>query len=64
MEKITGKRELFTPEELDLIVCALLRYSAELRSRSRLIERFADPKHVQSHKAKIALTERLLEDLS
>lgn len=64
MDEIKGKRGLFTPEELDLLLCALLRYLTELRSRSRLMERFASPEHLEKHRAKIALGERLLEDLA
>lgn len=65
MEKqITGKRGLFTPEELDFVICALLRYQTDLRARTKLMERFAAPEHLANHQAKIALGEQLLEDLS
>jgi ribosomal protein L29 len=65
MEKeIAGKRGHFTPEELDYVLCALLKYQAELRGRTSLMQRFANPQHMENHRAKIALGERLLEDLS
>lgn len=65
MEKeIRGKQALFTAPEIDLILCALLRYSTELRSRSRLMERFASAEHLEKHRAKIALGEKLLEEFS
>jgi hypothetical protein len=51
----------FNHEEVDLLVCALLRYQTDLRSRSALMERFANPEHLASHQAKIALGEALLE---
>lgn len=54
----------FTNEETDIIVCALLKYVAELRSRSHLLDRFASPEHLQNHRAKISLGERLLNQLS
>jgi hypothetical protein len=51
----------FSHEEIDLLVCALLRYQTDLRSRTPLMERFATPEHLASHQAKIALGETLLE---
>jgi uncharacterized protein YceH (UPF0502 family) len=54
----------FSHEEVDLLVCALLRYQTELRTRTQLMERFATPEHLASHQAKIALGEALLERFS
>jgi uncharacterized protein YceH (UPF0502 family) len=51
----------FSHEEVDLLVCALLRYQTELRSRSPLMERFATPEHLANHLSKIARGEALLE---
>jgi len=54
---------VFNPDELDLLLCALVRYTSELRSRTSLMERFASPEHLASHRAKIATAEALLERL-
>ena len=51
----------FSHDEVDLLVCALLRYQTDLRTRTPLMERFANPEHLASHQAKIALGEALLE---
>ena len=51
----------FNHQEVDLLVCALLRYQTDLRTRTLLMERFANPEHLASHQAKIALGEQLLE---
>jgi hypothetical protein len=51
----------FSHDEIDLLVCALLRYDSELRSRSSLMERFASPEQLNNHRAKIARSEALLE---
>jgi hypothetical protein len=51
----------FSFDEIDLLVCALMRYQTELRSRTPLMERFATPEHLATHQAKIALGEALLE---
>jgi hypothetical protein len=51
----------FSHDEIDLLVCALLRYDSELRSRSSLMERFASPEQLSNHRAKIARSEALLE---
>jgi hypothetical protein len=54
--------ELFTPAERDYILCALIKYGSELRSRTHLMERFASPEHLQNHRAKILLGEKILND--
>jgi hypothetical protein len=54
----------FSHEEIDLVVCALLRYQTDLRTRTPLMERFASPEHLASHQAKIAMGEALLERFS
>jgi hypothetical protein len=54
----------FSHDEVDLLVCALLRYQTDLRSRSALMEKYADPEHLASHQAKIALGEALLDRFS
>jgi hypothetical protein len=65
MEKeVKGKRALFTEAELDYLLCAIIRQQTEYRSRIPLMERFANAEHLANHRAKIALGERLLEDLS
>ena len=65
MEKqISGKRGLFTAEELDVIICALIRYQTELRARLPIMEKYAGPEHLESHKERIAISEELLKDLS
>ena len=53
--------KLFNQEEIDLLVCALLRYDSELRSRTSLVERFASTEQLSNHRAKIARSEALLE---
>jgi hypothetical protein len=58
------KSAVFTPEELDYVICALIRHQTELRSRTHLMERFATPEHLAKYLAKLALGEKLLEDLS
>jgi hypothetical protein len=55
---------VFTPEELDYVCCALIKYQTDLRARTKLMERFATPEHLANHQAKIALGEKLLDDLS
>lgn len=61
-EEIKTRAATFSPQELDLIGCALIRYLSELRARSRLMERFGAPQHMEKHRAKIALGEKLLEE--
>ena len=51
----------FSHDEVDLLVCALLRYQTDLRSRSPLMEKYASPEHLANHQAKIALGEALME---
>jgi hypothetical protein len=51
----------FSHDEIDLLVCALLKYQTELRIRSPLMEKYAAPEHLASHMAKIAQGEALLE---
>jgi hypothetical protein len=51
----------FSHQEVDLLVCALLRHQTDLRARTPLMERFASPEHLASHQAKIVLGETLLE---
>lgn len=58
------KLDSFSAEELDLVVCALVRYCSELRHRTSLLERFGTWQHLEKHRAKIALGEKLLEKLS
>jgi hypothetical protein len=58
------KSAVFTPEELDLLLCALFRYQTELRSRTPLMQRFATNEHLAKHLAKVALGEKLLQDLA
>jgi hypothetical protein len=58
------KSAVFTPEELDYVCCALIRYQSDLRARTKLVERFANPEHLANHHAKIVLGEKLLSDLS
>jgi hypothetical protein len=58
------KSAVFTCEELDHICCALIKYQTDLRARTKLMERFANPEHLANHRAKIELGEKLLEDLS
>ena len=58
------KSAVFTPEELDYVCCALIKYQTDLRVRTKLMERFANPEHLANHRAKIALGEKLLSDLS
>jgi hypothetical protein len=62
------KTAVFTPEELDYVCCALIKYQTDLRFRTELMERFATPEylaeHLARHRAKIALGEKLLSDLS
>jgi hypothetical protein len=54
----------FSHDEIDLLVCALLRYQSDLRTRTPLMERFATPEHLANHQAKIARGEALLERFS
>ena len=54
----------FSHEEMDLLVCALIRYQTELRSRTPLMRRFATPEHLANHLAKIALGDALLKRFS
>jgi hypothetical protein len=61
---MSNKTVLFTPEELDHVCCALIKYQTDLRARTKLMERFANPEHLANHRAKIALGEKLLSDLS
>jgi hypothetical protein len=58
------KTAVFSAEELDYVCCALIKYQTELRTRTKLMERFAAPEHLANHRAKIALGEKLLSDLS
>jgi hypothetical protein len=58
------KSAVFTPDELDYVICALIRHQTELRSRTHLMERFATSEHLARYWAKIALGEKLLADLS
>ena len=58
------KSAVFTAEELDYVICALIRHQTELRSRTHLMERFATSEHLARYRAKIALGEKLLADLS
>jgi hypothetical protein len=58
------KSAVFTPEELDYVICALIRHQSELRSRAHPMERFASPEHLAKYLARIALGEKLLADLS
>jgi hypothetical protein len=58
------KSAVFTPEELDHVCCALIKYQTDLRARTKLMERFAAPEHLANHRAKIELGEKLLSDLS
>jgi hypothetical protein len=51
----------FSHDEVDLLVCALLRYQTDLRSRTPLMEKYAAPEHLANHFSKIALGEALLE---
>jgi hypothetical protein len=51
----------FSHDEIDLLVCAVLRYQTDLRSRTPLMEQYASPEHLANHQAKIALGEALLE---
>lgn len=65
MEKqISGKGGLFTAEELDLMICALIRHQSEMRSRLPIMEKYASPEHLANHQARIAVGESLLKDLS
>jgi hypothetical protein len=65
MEKpVSGKRGLFTPEELDLVLCALVRQQTDFRSRLPIMEKYAGPEHLANHRRRLELGERLLEDLS
>jgi hypothetical protein len=59
-----ARRAFFTEAELDYLLCAIIRQQTEFRSRLPLMERFANAEHLSNHRAKIALGERLLEDLS
>jgi hypothetical protein len=61
---MSNKTVLLTPEELDHVCCALIKYQTDLRARTKLMERFAAPEHLANHRAKIALGEKLLNDLS
>jgi hypothetical protein len=64
MEKpVSGKRGLFTPEEIDVILCSLIRQQSEMRSRLPIMEKYARPEHLANHKARIAVGEGLLKDL-
>jgi hypothetical protein len=51
----------FSHDEVDLLVCALLRYQTDLRSRTPLMEKYAASEHLANHLSKIALGEALLE---
>jgi hypothetical protein len=64
MESIETKTAVFTPEELDYVIGALIRHQSCLRSRTHLMERFATAEHLANHRAKIALGEKLLNDLA
>jgi hypothetical protein len=65
MEKpVSGKGGLFTPAELDLIICALVRQQTDLRSRLPIMEKYASAEHLVNHRRRLELGERLLEDLS
>jgi hypothetical protein len=59
-----AKSAVFTRAELDYVCCALIKYQTDLRARTKLMERFATPEHLANHRAKIALGEKLLADLS
>jgi hypothetical protein len=64
LQTVSNKTVLLTPEELHHVCCALIKYQTDLRARTKLMERFANPEHLANHRAKIALGEKLLEDLS
>lgn len=65
MEKqIHGKRGLFTPEELDVVVCALISQQSEFRKLLPIMEKYANPKHLANHLERIAIGEKLLNDLA
>lgn len=64
MEKqVSGKKGLFTPEELDVVICALIRYQTEARSRLPIMEKYASPQHLANHLQRFATVEKLLKDL-
>ena len=54
--------DLFTPAEIDYILCALISYEADLRSRTGLMERFAAREHLENHCGKIMLGEKILKE--
>jgi hypothetical protein len=63
-KEIKIKRAVFTEAELDYLLCAIIKQQTEFRSRIPIMERFAAADHLANHRAKIALGERLLEELS
>lgn len=64
MEKqVSGKKGVFTTEELDVLICALIRQQTEFRGRLPTMEKYASPEHLANHLARLAVGERLLKDL-
>jgi hypothetical protein len=59
-----GLQWQFTAEELDVLICALIRQQSELRARLPIMEKYAGPEHLANHKTRIAVGEQLLKDLS
>jgi hypothetical protein len=55
-------KNLLEPAELDYLVCALIRYQSELRTRTNIMEAYAAPGHLANHRAKLSVGEKLLEE--
>lgn len=57
------KRWAFTEAELDYLVCALIRYQSELRTKTKIMEAHASADHLANHRARLLVGTRLLDAL-